>query len=157
MNIEIILPDKLQSSNLNIFIDIIYDNFIELSNFSHLNHTKQQINTLLKSNNARVFLLLNDDKIISYVVGEIMILNDARNVFYITYIFTADKFRKQGVGSKMMEFVEKFSKKHKLNTVILTCDTHNDKVLKFYEIKGYEPDILLKNYTQHEVMSKLIL
>jgi GNAT superfamily N-acetyltransferase len=149
--IKNIKPEKSQK-----FVDMIYANFIDLCNYNELNHNKQEITRLITSQNAKILLIIINKKIAAYLVGEIMDLNDGRKVFYISYIFTSKHFRKQGFGSKLLNFVEKQTKKFGYDGVLLTCDTEDANINNFYLIRGFMPDLVLRRYTKHDVLYKKI-
>ena len=54
--------DIAKQKDLSFFIDVIYNNFIELSSEEKLMHTKQKIEENLKSDNSVVIIMLNTDK-----------------------------------------------------------------------------------------------
>lgn len=138
------------------FVEMIYQNFIDLSDYPELKHNREELTRLVSSENAKIALIIVENKIAAYLVGETIDLVDGRRVFYVSYIFTAKKFRKQGFGSQLMEYVEELSKKFNYDGVLLTCDTENQNVYDFYLIRGYMPDLVLRKYNQHDVMFKRI-
>ena len=150
--IAIINKDKLSSSNLEIFTNVIFNNFSEISNVPELNHTKQSIYETLKCSTAQVYLILVNKKIASYIVGKIMILNDGRRVVYITYLYTAKQFRGKGFASVLLSIAEKINTINMLDGVMLTYDSENIPLHNFYLKKGFMPDLLLRTYKRHEVL-----
>jgi len=138
--------------NVNIFIDLVYNHFIELANFVDLKHSKQEITRLLRSTNFRGYLVYNGSKIIGYLLGEIMILVDGRKVFYISYMFVAPSFRKKGIASQLMEYSRTLANNSRFDGVLLTVDSDNQKVYEFYLKRGFMPDMTLRRYAQHEVL-----
>ena len=149
-----ISTEKLQNSDLRNFVETIFTNFTELLEYPDLKHNRQEIYRLLTSDNARVLLYIIDGKIASYLVGEIMNLNDGRRVFYISYLYTASRFRGKGLATNLMEQVEQIVQHENLDTTLLTCDTENSMVYNFYLEKGFMPDMLLRRNQKHEVLSK---
>lgn len=154
--VEYILVPKntVNMRKTNLLTLAIYNNFINLSKLPDMKHTTDEINKLLNSNNSYLFLCLHDGKIIGYLLGEITKLPDKRDVFYITYLFTASHIRKRGVGSKLMMIVEEFTKNKKLDGVLLTCDTENFKVYDFYQKKGYMLDFHFRKYDRYDILYK---
>lgn len=152
--IVIISHDTLKNNNLKLFTDVIYKNFIHLSNNTELKHTKQEIYKVLKSNNAQVYLIMKNKSIVSYLVGEITKLNDGRNVLYITYLFTSDKFRNYGLASKLLKLSDEICSKNNLDGIMLVCDTENDYIYNFYLMKNFMPDMILRRYSKYDVLFK---
>jgi len=154
MSVNIISSDQLSHHNLDHFTNTIYDNFADLAQDESLNHTKTEIFRVLKSPMSQVYLILENKKIIAYLVGEIMDLNDGRRVLYITYLYTAPRFRKQGLASKLLDTANHIANKNYLDAVMLTCDSNDKYVYNFYQKKGYMPDLTLRRYSRYEVLSK---
>lgn len=154
MSFIIINKNKLELSKLEIFTDVVYNNFIDLAEVKQLDHNKKAIYELLKCDTAQVYLILVNHKIASYIVGKIMTLNDGRRVLYISYLYTAAKFRGHGHASKLLNITEKVCKNNQLDGILLTCDSDNTDTYNFYLKKGYMPDLLLRTYGKYEVMCK---
>ena len=153
MSIVIVPKHKLNKNNVNILTEIIYKNFIELSQYKHLKHTRKDIHDLLLSDNSVIMLYMIDKSIGGYLVGEIMTI-DSRRVFYITYIFTSVKFRNKGIASQLINNVENIVDKKDLSGILLTCDTENKNIYDFYLKKGFMPDLVLRNYSRFDVLYK---
>jgi len=151
---SIVSKKKLDSSKLDKFIDVVYNNFIEIADTQILDHNKNSIKNIFRSDTAQVYLIIINNKIVSYIVGKIMTLNDGRKVLYIYYLFTSIKFRKYGLASKLLEIADNVCSKNMLDGIMLTCDSQNDKVYNFYLKKGFMPDLLLRTYGRYEVMYK---
>lgn len=155
LQLNIINKDQLASSNLNYLIESVFLNFNDIVT-DELNHNIPEITRILRTQNVQVYLYTmnenNTQKIVAYLIGEIMNLNDGRKVFYITYIFTVDSFRKMGLASKLIDESEKYVKQNNLTGILLTCDTHNKSVYNFYLKKGFMPDLILRNYKRHDVL-----
>lgn len=142
-----ITPEKAKK-----LIDVVYKNFEELTEYPELKHNPRELMRLLTSETAKVLLIIINGKIAAYLVGEAIDLVDGRKVFYVSYIYTATKFRKQGFASRLMEYVENLAKEFNYDGVLLTCDTENDTVHNFYLSRGYFPDLILRNYKKHDVL-----
>lgn len=154
MSVIIINNQQLKSSKLEIFPDIIFNNFGEIKDVPQLNHSKESIYKLLKSDTAQVYLVMVNKKIASYVISNIEKLKDGRSVLYISYLYTATQFRKSGYASLLLSVVQNVASKNNLDGVMLTCDTNNKKVHEFYIRHGYMSDIFLRNFGQYEIMYK---
>lgn len=145
---------KLRNRNTNKLEKMIYLNFIELTNEPELLHTSQNINKMLTNDKTQFYVFVLNRRIISYMLGEITHLNDGRNVFYVGYIYTAEKYRNIGLSSKLLKQVEFYCKNHNLDGIMLTCDTNNSQVYEFYKKRGFMLDIILRRHTQHDVVYK---
>ncbi len=149
--------DIAKQKDLSIFIDVIYNNFIELRNENRLMHTKQKIEENLKNDNSIVIIMLNDDKkIIAFLTANIMMLDDRRKVFFITYIYVAESERNKKLGSEILTKAEQIAKQNNCLGCMLIYDTHQINLVRFYEDRGYMLDINLRRYERHDVFYKII-
>jgi len=149
--------DIAKQKDLSIFIDVIYNNFIELRNENRLMHTKQKIEENLKKDNSIVIIMLNDDKkIIAFLTANIMMLDDRRKVFFVTYIYVAESERNKKLGSEILTKAEHIAKQNNCLGCMLIYDTHQINLLRFYEDRGYMLDIHLRRYETHDVFYKII-
>jgi ribosomal protein S18 acetylase RimI-like enzyme len=154
MSIIIINKNKLLSSKLKIFTDVVYNNFIDLKEVHQLNHTKKYIYETLKCDTAQVYLIMVNKKIASYIVGKITVLNDGRHVLYISYLYTSVQFRGSGYASKLLKLADKVCDKNMLDGIVLTCNSEDTNLYDFYLKKGFMPDLLLRTYGKYEIMFK---
>ena len=152
MSIKLITSNQLKCNNLNFFINTIYVNFRDLTMYPELKHTKSEIKKLLLSQNVQLFLYIINKKIAGYMLGEIIKLNDGRTVFYITYIYTVDKFRGNGIASKIIKNVSTITEINNLDGIMLTCDTEDPQIYDFYLKRGFMPDTYLRRYTRYDVL-----
>jgi len=153
MQNKIIVKEIRKLSNLNPFVNIVYNNFISIANISNLKHNKIEIKNLLSKNNfIGLFAFLND-KLIAYIIGETKHLNDGRIVYYITYFFVAAKYRNKGIGTNLMDILINKCKIWEIKYITLTFNVKNKKILHFYKKKGFIFDPILKNNSQYDVLT----
>jgi len=148
--------NELTGKNLEYFTNVIYNNFIDIAETTHLNHTKHDIFQTLNSSSVNVCCLTINKKIVAYLVSTTMVLSDGRYALYIYYLFTSKKHRNNGYASKLLEKSEDIAKHNNISYIVLTCDISNKKLFEFYKSRNYQIDSLLKNNTKHEVLSKLV-
>lgn len=140
------------------FVKVVYNHFIDLSNYDNLKHTEEEIKKMLNSENFRGYVIKYNNKyIIGYILGEITHLNDGRDAYFISYLYTASNFRKMGIASKLINRIKMEMKKQFIYTLMLICDTDNTKLVDFYMKKGFMLDLLLRRYEKHDVFSVLII
>ena len=90
----------------DIFTDIVFDNFHHLNNVPHLHHTKAEIKKVLMSKKfLGLFVFNSESKIIGYLIGEFMTLNDGRKIYYVSYFYVVTKYRKLGIGSHLINAI----------------------------------------------------
>uniref|UniRef100_A0A6C0E8Y2 N-alpha-acetyltransferase 40 n=1 Tax=viral metagenome TaxID=1070528 RepID=A0A6C0E8Y2_9ZZZZ len=157
---EYIIYDSscIKKFNMKPFAKIVYYNFPDLISVPELKHTVDDILETLNKNNV-LLLLCYDTKqktVLGYLLGYNLKLNDGRHVMYISYVYVANRLRSKGVGSKLMNMCEAVADKRQCEGILLTCNTHDKKVMHFYETKGYMLDLELRRYTKHDVMFKVL-
>lgn len=154
MTIIELSPNTLQSRKTNKLDNMIYSSFKKLEEHPKLKHTKQEIYKLLNSRNVKLYLYILNNKISGYLLGEIMKLSDGRNVFFITYLYTAVRHRNKGIASLLLDIVDKFVDDNELSGIMLITDTEDIKVFDWYLKKGFMQDNYLRNYERYDVMFK---
>lgn len=158
MEILTLYPEDIKKQDLTIFIDLIYNNFIELSEEEKLMHTKVDIEKNLRADNSIILIVLDKkvNKIAGFLTANIMELDDRRLVYYISYVYTAENYRNNGIASRLLDISEQIAHNKKCNGIMLIFDTTNKQLYHFYEGKGYMQDINLRRYEHHDVFYKII-
>lgn len=144
---------KLKSVKIDEMVRTIYKNFFYLSHYPELKHSISEINRLFRSSKMIAFFIYNGYRIIGYVIGEIMRLNDGRLVLYLSYLYIAKKYRRHGFGSALLKQITHKAHRLKMDNVLLTCDTENKSILDFYLQKGFMYDPYLRKYSRYDVLS----
>jgi ribosomal protein S18 acetylase RimI-like enzyme len=142
---------------INNFVRTVYYNFFDLSEYPILKHTPKEIFRILTSNNLVMFAIFKGKLMVSYLVGEIMRLNDGRMVLYICYLYVGSKYRGNKFGTTLLEMAINRAKLLQLNAVVLICDTEDVRVLDFYMMKGFMYDSYLRRYDRYDVLSLSLL
>jgi ribosomal protein S18 acetylase RimI-like enzyme len=145
-----------RSSNINVFIDIIYKNFSDLAYDPNLKHNIPEIKKLLTSPTFRGLLVFKSGKIVGYLLSDIIKLNDGRTALFINYIFVGKQFRKLGLADKMINTMIDYCKKHNIESIMLIYDTENLEMERFYSKRGFMLDLVLRRYARYDVFTKLI-
>ena len=141
-------------SNPDILANVVYNNFMYLINFPELQHTKQDIiKTLMLSGNMCYLVYDNKNKLIAYLIGDFRTLSDSRNVYYISYVYVVESYRGKKIGSQLMNILMRKCKLNGTNVIILTCDTHDKRLVNFYKRYGFVVDPVLGAGKRHEVFS----
>jgi ribosomal protein S18 acetylase RimI-like enzyme len=149
----LIMKEIRRINNPGPLSEIIYKNFLELSDTPSLQHSREEIQRLLTNPEFIGFFVYDGQKVVAYLTGEKKHLNDGRIVYYITYIFVGGKYRNHKIGSRLMEILIGKCEQWGISFIMLTCDITDNKVINFYKKLGFTPDPILKNGTQHEVYS----
>lgn len=146
----------MKKQNLNLLANTIYLNFIHLEKFPHLKHSKQEILSALLDKNVVFIVSYNpiSKKIIGYLLGYTIKLKDNRKVLYISYLFVAPEYRKNGIGTDLLKLTDIIASKKNCNGIMLTCDTENQQIYDFYLMKQFMPDTHLRRYDRYDVLYK---
>lgn len=92
-----------QLKNIDRLAKIIFLNFMELQDQPDIEFSFESIKeTLASTDLIGWFLMDNNNKIIGYLIGSIKELSDGRNVYFIHYFYIVQKYRKFGLGTKML-------------------------------------------------------
>lgn len=153
IKMKIVSSKFFKSINNSGFIKTVYENFINLTEDESLNHTEKEIHRLLNSNDFVGIMLLDEQKLIGYTLGEFIKLNDGRHCYYISYIFVSKYYRNNGLASKMLNKILELSIRNGCTNIILTMDTSDTQLLDFYMNRGFALDIILRKYSKHDVLS----
>lgn len=93
-------------------------------------------------NNSRIFILKEKKEIIAYCVINMQEKDDLsmryRRQISIEAICVDEKFRGQGAGRKLLEFVKKYGKDNGCTDIHLTCNIENKRAMEIYEKFGFK-------------------
>lgn len=147
--------DKFQD-----LVNIIFNNFFYLMTNNQILHNMTEITRILKSTNIVMFCLYHkhDDinKLIGYCISETMTLSDKRDVVHVHYLFVSKHYRNNKYGSCLLNCIVRYAKEMFYHTVITTIDTNNEKLMKFFETKGWTYDLIQRKYQQYDVLSLVL-
>jgi ribosomal protein S18 acetylase RimI-like enzyme len=123
--------------NLGIFIDTVFSNFSDLYDFPQLNHNKKEIMRLLNSQTFHGFLVFHGNKIIGYLLGEVINYN-GKKLYFINYLFVSSVFRNKKLGTQLLDLSKDYAKEQNTEGIGLISDTENDKNFHFYKKHGFD-------------------
>lgn len=150
---KIHIKDVKYIKDVKPFLNIVYNNFKDLSNDPTLGHNYEELYRLLTDNNFRGLFAYNESgKIIGYLIGETKHLNDGRLVFYISYIYVCSKHQGNKLGSRLLEIIISKMKGIGMKFIVLTYDKNNDRLRKFYYKYGFVKDPVLNHSSTNEVV-----
>lgn len=154
INIKLVRSDYFANSDVDRFVSIIYNNFPELHSSPEI-HNKKDIKSILLNENMYGFIITKDSTIIGYLFGDMRIASySTRRIFYISYIYIGSKYRDRGLGTKLINKSIELANRLHLDGVMLTYDTQNSSLVKFYQNKGFMLDTMLRKYTRFDIFYK---
>ena len=147
---------NLKNQDMTLLVNNIYKNFLELSKDSRLNHNKVNIQKILDSKGVVLFIILQDNKIIAYLLGEIMDLDDSRHILYISYIYVVKFMRNKKLGCKLMSLAISYGIEQRCDGIMLIYNTSDRKLERYYDKYGFMLDFHLRRYELHDVFFKIL-
>ena len=142
--------------NHSLLATVAYNNFIYLTKFPELMHTKEDIVKALQSDGNLCYLLYDGNNLIGYLIGDFRTLQDSRYAYYISYLYISKQYRDKKLGSRLMDKIIKKCQDTGVKFIVLTCDTKDDKIIRFYERYGFKVDSYLGGGKRHEVFTLYI-
>jgi GNAT superfamily N-acetyltransferase len=156
MSIVKLEHSDLKNQNKDLLVKIIYNNFLYLEPEPKLNHNPEAIIQILNSKDVILFLFMHQGKIGSYLLAQIINLDDSRKVLYISYIYVSKPFRTQGIGRKLMKNAEQYAYEKRCDGIMLIYDTRRKELRRFYDKLGFMLDFQLRRYENNDVFFKVI-
>lgn len=108
-------------------------NFIDDEN---TNYNKEQLTNFLNENNSYGFIVKNDNKIVGFAYGYVLLRPDGNQDFYLHAIDIISEFQGKGYGTKLMNFIKKHIKEIKCRKMFLITNKSNISACKCYEKAG---------------------
>ena len=121
------------------------ESILEILKYSHFNPTRKKLEGLLKKyhEDENIFLLASFDK--GKASGVIVVQKIDNSFYEIIDISVAPEFRKQGMASKLIDYVIE-----NLNIKTLFAETDDDAV-EFYKKYGFKTEFIKdKEYTRYK-------
>jgi len=143
--------------NPELLANVAFNNFIYLTEFPELMHTKQDIIKTLQASGNLCYLVYDDTKLIGYLIGDFRTLPDNRYGYYISYMYVSEQYRAKKIGSKLMNMLIDKCKSTGTKFIVLTCDVNDTKIVNFYKKYGFNIDPSLGDNNKRHVVFCLYL
>ncbi|MDO8554820.1 MAG: GNAT family N-acetyltransferase [Candidatus Micrarchaeota archaeon] len=72
------------------------------------------------------------------VIGTIAIIDCGRHRGFLRRMYVAKEFRGKGIGTKLLETLLRYTKKHDYKRIFLWTDSEMVEAIKMYEKKGFK-------------------
>jgi len=117
----------------------LLEKFCEIENqcFEQEAFTKRQLSYLLTDYNSIALVAKADNDIAGFIISQIEIEND-KSFGHIITLNVAPSYRRKGVGSQMLNEIEKILKEKGANECHLEVREDNFAALKLYLNSGYQ-------------------
>lgn len=147
---------QLSERNLMKFVDVVYRNFDNLADETKLNHTQREVGRLLTSPKAIIIIGTINNVIECYLIAEVTVIENLRQLMHIYYIFTAPVNRGRGFSTYMLNMLQKYAKELNINALTLTFDTYNKDLERFYTNNHFVYDENLRSFQRYDMLVKYI-
>lgn len=148
--------DELASRNLFKIVETVYQNFEELANTAKLNHTRREVTRLLTSPKGTCIIATLNGQIIGYLIAEITVVENLKQLMHIYYLFTTPVYRSKGIATYMLNMLQTCAQQLNINTMSLTFDTYDKPLEKFYTNNYFTYDSNLRSYQRYDMLVKYI-
>jgi len=145
---------KLTPARFDVFSNVVYDNFIHLKD-TELNHNIEEIRRILSSDHFIGYEARLNTKVVAYILAELIVTPSGRSAMYIYYLYTAERHRKNGIATILINMVIKYSKKTGCSCIMLTCDGSDINLVSYYKKNGFLVDSVERSSPPYIVMSIL--
>ena len=154
---ENIVISKLQNKHISDAAKLIlplYKNMIETRRDIFL--TKEEdwekyLETKLQDGDWILRIALSGEKVIGVCTAEIKHCGDdietrIRDILFIDYIAVDEKYRRCGIGTKLIDEIKQVAKKRNVQTVELNVWGFNENAIKFYDNNNMKPKRIIYEY-----------
>ena len=99
-------------------------------------YDKEKLMGFLNENNSYGFIVKNENKIVGFAYGYVLLRPDGSQDFYLHAIDIISEFQGKGYGTKLMNFIKKHVKEIKCRKMFLITNKSNISACRCYEKAG---------------------
>ena len=99
-------------------------------------YDKEKLMGFLNENNSYGFIVKNENKIVGFAYGYVLLRPDGSQDFYLHAIDIISEFQGKGYGTKLMNFIKKYIKEIKCRKMFLITNKSNISACRCYEKAG---------------------
>ena len=108
-------------------------NFVDDEN---TNYNEEYLIDFLNENNSYGFIAKNENEIVGFAYGYVLLRPDGKRDFYLHAIDIVEKVQGRGYGTKLMSFIKEYIKKIECRKMFLITNKSNISACKCYEKAG---------------------
>ena len=136
---------KLHSCDSHFFKQLILDEDAYFEDFKNLGWSEDQINSQLESKINLSYGIFDHGLLIAFLLGNLIFI-EKESEYEILLIYVCKKFRKRGIGTKLLKEVEKNKTKNYLKKIYLEVSKKNNEGISFYNRMNFKKLHTRKNY-----------
>lgn len=99
-------------------------------------YDKEKLMGFFNENNSYGFIIKNENKIVGFAYGYVLLRPDGNQDFYLHAIDIIGEFQGKGYGTKLMNFIKKYIKEIKCRKMFLITNKSNISACRCYEKAG---------------------
>lgn len=99
-------------------------------------YDKEKLMGFFNENNSYGFIIKNENKIVGFAYGYVLLRPDGNQDFYLHAIDIIGEFQGKGYGTKLMNFIKKYIKEIKCRKMFLITNKSNISACNCYENAG---------------------
>lgn len=99
-------------------------------------YTKEELSNFIDEKNTYGFIIKNDNRIIGFAYGYILVRPDGKKDFYMHAIDIMEEYQSNGYGTKLMIFIRDYIKSIGCRKMFLITNKGNVSACKCYEKAG---------------------
>jgi len=110
---------------------------IQLGYESNYSVTHKRLKEILKNDDNRVFVAIDNEKVIGWIHGFYTLRIESDSFIEIGGLVVSENYRKSGIGKTLIESVIKWAESRKYNSIRARCNIIRIESHKFYENIGF--------------------
>ncbi|MFE0554851.1 GNAT family N-acetyltransferase [Paenibacillus sp. NPDC058910] len=120
---------------VTLWINVLGNRKVNLDNFSV---TLERMN---KDGNYKTFVALFENKVVGFITSvQALSFGDEIGYLHIQGLAVPKELQNKGIGTKLLKYVEDYSKRKGISTIILCSGFKRTDAHAFYEHNGYDKD-----------------
>lgn len=124
-----VLVSKLANYTLDMRQDIFILNY---------ENWEENLTQRLENKNFEIIVAKHGDSVVGVCSAEIKHVGDGENtkvrdILFIEYIVVKDEYKRNGIGTKFLDYMKKIAKDNDILSLELTVWGYNEGAIKFYE------------------------
>tara|TARA_B100000586_G_C19859285_1_gene322111 strand:+ start:115 stop:591 length:477 start_codon:yes stop_codon:yes gene_type:complete len=128
---------KLNKSSVKLFLELIHFEGNHFLHFKKNGWSDQQVRQQFKKEINFSIGVFKDNLLIAFILGDLIYV-EKNTEYEILIIYVKNNYRKQGLATKLLNYLEKQKKVLKLKKIYLEVAKINKKAIFFYEKNNYK-------------------
>ena len=146
----------MNSTTVNVLAQTVYKNFLDLCVYPELKHDINEIIRIIKSDHFVGYQIYDNNKVVGYILSEIITTQDGRLTLYIYYLYVSSLHRHHGLGKKLLDAAINKCDYTGNQFVMLTCNGTNYQLVNYYKKFGFGFDPIQTSIKPYIVMVKYL-